>query len=119
MEAAKRGDVWGVVHLGQNFTDEIMVRQADGSASSNETIIGSQIGVSMDYSSKWRNSTFYKAELSILSFLFLDQQISLIIRRRLTDAFEDFTNDILKACDYEPDAGNIPVTVRLLDHTII
>lgn len=40
-----------------------------------------------------------------------DQQIALIIRRRLNEAFEDFSNDILKACDYEPAAGNIPVTV--------
>lgn len=59
MEAAKRGDVWGVVHLGQNFTDEIMVRQADGSAASNETIEASQIGVRLDYSSEWRDSAIF------------------------------------------------------------
>jgi hypothetical protein len=43
--------VWGVVHFGRNFTDEKMVRQSDGSAASNETIIGSRIGVTMDFSS--------------------------------------------------------------------
>ena len=41
----------------------------------------------------------------------LDQQIALIIRRRLNEAFEGFSNNVLKACDYEPGAGNIPVTV--------
>ncbi|XP_057380008.1 ABC transporter G family member 20-like [Daphnia carinata] len=89
IEATKRGEVWGVVHFGRNFTDELMVRQADGSAASNETIIASQIGVTMDFS---------------------NQQISVILQRRLNEAFEDFTNDILKACAYEPTAGNIPVT---------
>lgn len=89
IEATKRGEVWGVVHFGRNFTDELMVRQADGSAASNETIIASQIGVTMDFS---------------------NQQISIILQRRLNEAFEDFTNDILKACAYEPTAGNIPVT---------
>lgn len=44
-----------------------------------------------------------------------DQQISVVLQRRLNEAFEDFTNDILKACDYEPSAGNIPVTVIFLN----
>lgn len=47
------GKVWGVVHFGQNFTDEIMVRQADGTSADNDTIIASQIGVQMDYSSEF------------------------------------------------------------------
>jgi hypothetical protein len=46
--------VWGVVHFGQNFTDEIIIRQSDGSASSNETVIGSRIGVTMDFSSEFQ-----------------------------------------------------------------
>ncbi|EFX78468.1 ABC protein, subfamily ABCH [Daphnia pulex] len=89
IEATRTGEVWGVVHFGQNFTDEIIIRQSDGSASSNETVIGSRIGVTMDFS---------------------NQQISVVLQRRLNEAFEDFTNDILRACDYEPTAGNIPVT---------
>ncbi|XP_046646484.1 ABC transporter G family member 20-like [Daphnia pulicaria] len=89
IEATRNGEVWGVVHFGQNFTDEIIIRQSDGSASSNETVIGSRIGVTMDFS---------------------NQQISVVLQRRLNEAFEDFTNDILRACDYEPTAGNIPVS---------
>ena len=50
LEATKRGDVWGVIHFGQNFTDELIVRQGDGSAAQNETILASRINVYLDYS---------------------------------------------------------------------
>lgn len=53
LEATRRGDVWGVIHFGQNFTDELVVRQSDGNAADNETILASQIGVSLDWSSKF------------------------------------------------------------------
>ncbi|XP_065560210.1 ABC transporter G family member 20-like isoform X2 [Artemia franciscana] len=87
-EAAKKGDVWAVIHMPQNFTDEIMVRNSQGSDSDMETIIGSQISVNMD----WTN-----------------QQISLIIQRRLMDAFEDFQKDILTTCELEEAAGTLPL----------
>lgn len=58
IEATRNGEVWGVVHFGRNFTDEIIVRQSDGSASSNETVVGSRIGVTMDFSSEFQCSTF-------------------------------------------------------------
>lgn len=53
LEATRRGDVWGVIHFGQNFTDELVVRQSDGNSADNETILASQIGVSLDWSSKF------------------------------------------------------------------
>ena len=43
---------------------------------------------------------------------FLDQQISLIIQRRLMDAFEDFQKDILTTCELEEAAGTLPLQVR-------
>lgn len=53
-EATKRGEVWGVIHFGQNFTDEMVVRQGDGSSATNATIIASQINVTMDFSSQFK-----------------------------------------------------------------
>lgn len=47
-----------------------------------------------------------------LSLRNADQQISLTLQRRLIEAFEDFSKDILKACSYEPAAASIPVTVN-------
>nr|QST15012.1 ABCH-like protein [Diaphanosoma celebensis] len=89
VEATRRGEVWGVIHFPQNFTDELVVRQSDGNDADNETIMASQIGVRLDWS---------------------NQQISLTIQRRLIDAFEDFAKDVLRACGYEPNAGSIPLT---------
>lgn len=36
----------------QNFTDSLIIRQADGSSSDNDTILASQINVNLDFSSK-------------------------------------------------------------------
>jgi hypothetical protein len=52
VEATRRGEVWGVIHFPQNFTDELVVRQSDGNSADNATILGSQIGVRLDWSSK-------------------------------------------------------------------
>ncbi|XP_046646482.1 ABC transporter G family member 20-like isoform X3 [Daphnia pulicaria] len=89
IDATKRGEVWGVVHFGQNFTDELVVRQADGNHADNETILASRIAITLDWS---------------------NQQISLTLQRRLIEAFEDFSKDVLSACSYEPAAASIPVT---------
>ena len=53
IEATRNGEVWGVIHFGQNFTDELVVRQSDGNDADNETIIGSRISISLDWSSKF------------------------------------------------------------------
>lgn len=55
MEAGKRNDVWGVIHFGHNFTEEFEVRQNSGDSASFENIIGSQISVNMDSTSKQKN----------------------------------------------------------------
>ncbi len=53
LDATKRGEVWGVVHFGQNFTDELVVRQSDGNYADNETIIASRISITLDWSSEY------------------------------------------------------------------
>jgi hypothetical protein len=55
MEAGKRNDVWGVIHFGHNFTKEFEIRQNSGDSASFENIIGSQISVNMDSTSKLTN----------------------------------------------------------------
>ncbi|KAI9553796.1 ABC protein [Daphnia sinensis] len=89
VDATKRGKVWGVVHFGQDFTDELMVRRADGIYSDNETIRASQVAIMLDESNK---------------------QVSLTIKRQLIDAFGDFSKDILEACSYQPMAQSVPIT---------
>ena len=53
IEATRRGEVWGVIHFGQNFTDELVVRQSDGNSADNETIVNSRISITLDWSSKF------------------------------------------------------------------
>ena len=52
IEAAQRGDVWGVIHFTHNFTDEYISRENLGNGADLQTVIGSQIGVSLDWSSE-------------------------------------------------------------------
>ena len=43
----------------------------------------------------------------------IDQQISLILQRRLIDAFEGFSKELRKFCSQEEAAADLPVTVIL------
>jgi hypothetical protein len=52
VEATRRGEVWGVIHIPQNFTEKLMSRQKFSITADNAAINGSQIGVRLDWSSK-------------------------------------------------------------------
>lgn len=52
ISATRRGEVWGVIHFGPDFTDELVVRQSDGNHADNATIINSRISITLDWSSK-------------------------------------------------------------------
>ena len=118
MEAARQGIVWGVVHFPQNFTDELVVRQSDGKFVDFDTIIGSQVNVSLDWSSKLTFSYYYQqakflkiAKLISFNYITLDNQIAVSLQRTLLEATEDFSRDIATACSYQPDVANIPLSV--------
>ncbi len=55
MEAGRDGQVWGVIHFGQNFTEEFEIRQTEGDSSNVDNIIRSRISVNVDSSSELRN----------------------------------------------------------------
>lgn len=89
-----------------------MVRQADGTSADKETILASQIGIRMDHSSSWSQIySFLTTWTNFCPLVKTDQQIAFVIRRQLMNAFQDFSNDILKACMYEPAAADLPVAV--------
>ncbi|KAI9558718.1 ABC protein [Daphnia sinensis] len=87
-EAGKNGQVWGVIHFGHNFTEEFEIRQSVGDSASLENIIRSRISINMDSS---------------------NQQIDVFIEKWLLEAFGDFFKDFMKSCQYEPEAGYIPI----------
>ncbi|KAI9558878.1 ABC protein [Daphnia sinensis] len=86
----RKGQVWGVVHFGWNFSKEFEMRESDGDAAELANIIGSQIGINMDSS---------------------NQQIGVFIEKWLLEAFGDFVRDFRGACGNVPEAGLLPVTV--------
>ena len=53
LQATANGEVWGVIHFGAQFTDELVVRQSAGNDADNETIQNSRISISLDWSSTW------------------------------------------------------------------
>lgn len=113
LDAVKRGKVWGVVHFAQNFTDELVVRRADGKFADKETILASRVAITLDSSSEYYEIVLFLFMLFDIwcVSLITDKQISLSLKQSLIDAFEDFSKDILAACSYEPTALDIPVTV--------
>jgi hypothetical protein len=58
LNAVKRGKVWGVVHFPQNFTNELVVRRADGKFADKETILASRIAITLDSSSGFMTFNF-------------------------------------------------------------
>lgn len=58
------------------------------------------------------NNVFIPYSRSVIFIFFLiDQPIALFLQAKLVTAFEKFTKDLFIACNYEPAAAGIPVTV--------
>ena len=90
MTATRAGDIWGFVHFSRNFSSDYALRLNDGRDASNDTIIGSRIGVHVDMS---------------------NQQVAFTIERYLFKTFELFSKELMKACDFEEQAANMALTV--------
>ncbi|EFX70380.1 ABC protein, subfamily ABCH [Daphnia pulex] len=88
LEAGKNGHVWGVIHFGHNFTEEFEIRQSIGDSANIDNILRSQIGINVDSS---------------------NQQIDVFIQKWLLEAYGDFFKDFMRSCQFEPEAGYIPV----------
>lgn len=52
LEAGRNGEVWGVIHFGQNFTEEYEIRQSLGDSAKLENILRSRISINIDSSSE-------------------------------------------------------------------
>jgi len=53
LEAGRNGEVWGIIHFGDNFTEEYENRQYLGDSAELENIFRSRISVNMDSSSEF------------------------------------------------------------------
>ena len=58
LEAGKKGQVWGMIHFGHNFSEEFEIRQDAGDSATVENIIRSKISINMDSTSKMTQTWF-------------------------------------------------------------
>lgn len=54
--AVERGKAWAALHFPANFTDNIFARINDGQHADNDTLLGSEVNVWLDNSSKFGGS---------------------------------------------------------------
>ncbi|XP_055905605.1 ABC transporter G family member 23 isoform X2 [Eupeodes corollae] len=88
LDAVRAGDVWGAIHIGENFTDAFVARAALGRDSDEETIDQSEIKVWLDMS---------------------NQQIGVMLNRDLQLAYRDFAMKLLDQCGSNPKLGDVPI----------
>lgn len=88
LDAVRAGEVWGAIHIGENFTDAFIARAALGREADEETIDQSEIKVWLDMS---------------------NQQIGVMLNRDLQLAYRDFAMKMLDQCGSNPKLGDVPI----------
>ncbi|CAH1100505.1 unnamed protein product [Psylliodes chrysocephalus] len=89
--AVRTGEAWGALYFTENFTDALVARMALGKDADEETLDQSEVRVWLDMS---------------------NQQIGIILQRDLQLAFQNFTKDIFRACEYNEELAEIPISFK-------
>ncbi|KAJ8938909.1 hypothetical protein NQ318_008662 [Aromia moschata] len=89
--AVRRGEAWGALYFTENFTDALVARMALGKEADEETLDQSEVRVWLDMS---------------------NQQIGIILQRDLQLAYQNFTKDLLRDCEYNEDLAEIPISFK-------
>ncbi|XP_050501819.1 ABC transporter G family member 20 isoform X6 [Diabrotica virgifera virgifera] len=90
-EAVRTGNAWGALYFTENFTDALVARMALGKDADEETLDQSEVRVWLDMS---------------------NQQIGIILQRDLQLAFQNFTKDIFRDCEYNEELAEIPISFK-------
>ncbi|KAG7297604.1 hypothetical protein JYU34_019659 [Plutella xylostella] len=88
LRAVRGGDAWGALYFNENYTDALVARLALSDSADDETLSSSEVQVWLDMS---------------------NQQIGLMLNRDIQFSYRDFAKDLLRTCDYNPKAGDIPI----------
>ncbi|CAH1154038.1 unnamed protein product [Phaedon cochleariae] len=89
--AVKRGEAWGALYFTENYTDALVARMALGKDADEETLDQSEVRVWLDMS---------------------NQQIGIILQRDLQLAYQNFTKDIFRDCEYNEELAEIPISFK-------
>ncbi|GAB6022337.1 hypothetical protein CHUAL_006458 [Chamberlinius hualienensis] len=88
LEAVRVGDVWGVLEIPRNFSQDLLTRVYQGPAATDDVINGSILRIFLD-------ST--------------NQQIAYAIKEKILSAFQDFSIAQMNSTGSNPKLGQIPI----------
>ncbi|XP_078325749.1 ABC transporter G family member 23-like isoform X2 [Crassostrea virginica] len=88
LDSVRHGECWGVIGIGQNFTQDLILRFTNISAVDNKTIEGSSVQLYLDTT---------------------NQQITLQLQETITNSFQVFTEMLLKTFNQNPNLGQLPI----------
>ncbi|KAI4501773.1 hypothetical protein M0802_003108 [Mischocyttarus mexicanus] len=86
--AVKKGWAWGVMSFPDNYSKAIVSRIENGKDADDWDLVFSDIGVTMDMS---------------------DQQIGLLLQRKILYSYLDFASEVSVACNYSDKLTSIPI----------
>lgn len=90
-EAVRRGQTWGVIAIGANFSTALQYRFLLGVDADNKTIEDSSINIYLDMT---------------------NQQIGYTVQKTIFEAFASFSEDILKRMHKNPALAQLPVVIK-------
>ncbi|KAL4229119.1 hypothetical protein ACF0H5_012158 [Mactra antiquata] len=89
INSVKQEKAWAVISIGQNFSTDLLLRFQGGNIS-DSILNGSSVKLQMD-------ST--------------NEQIAVVLLKKITDAFEDFAAEMLKSFSLNPKLASLPIDV--------
>ncbi|WAR05285.1 ABCGK-like protein [Mya arenaria] len=89
--SVKQGESWGVIHISENFSTDLQIRFLGGMNISDSVINGSSVKIQMD-------ST--------------NEQIAIVLIKKITDGFEAFAGETLKAFGKNPKLASLPILME-------
>lgn len=89
---AKKGKVIGVIYFAKNFTESMSSIRDDGRFAEESTFFSSEIQVYMDKS---------------------DQQLTFFLEKKLRQTYQEFTEQLMRDCEYPVKLGNIPIRFEM------
>ncbi|OWF47833.1 ABC transporter G family member 20 [Mizuhopecten yessoensis] len=84
----EKGEAWGLMTIGENFTQDLITRFSNSSHVSNSTLDGGTIKLYLDMT---------------------NQQIAVMLQQTVAEAFETFSRSLLTMIGLNPDIAQLPV----------
>ncbi|XP_064650720.1 ABC transporter G family member 20-like isoform X2 [Lineus longissimus] len=91
IQSVKDGTNWGVIGIGENFTQDLIARFIPGSQPDNKTLDSGTVHLYLDMT---------------------NQEILMAIQQKLMDAFQAFADEVLVDEGMNPNLANLPIKIE-------